>query len=394
MPGRLRYTDGMLGYPASVNDRALHCLLRGTAIFAVVLLAGCQLLPFEREARDEDHPPGETEPESGSAAVPQTNSVGQALAHLQKGQAASAESILEQVLEADPGSTVARLLLTQIRQPPALVLGGEATMTIEVQPGDTLSGIAGRYLGNELLFFALARLNGIGEPRLLRPGQQLKVPVPGEPEKPAPPEKVGAAAEDTASPGVGPTARALMQKGRPVPAYALLLSTARAGKLESASADLLAETAVELSQSAIESGDLDRARQYLDQAAPWLEGFPADATFARQVTKVNAAQRLVLAGEALEKGDYAAAYEAWTAASDHLDRQQSMPTVETESLRAELREHYHSRALDAWRDQEVEQAVHLWERVLAVDPDFKPATVYLERARRAQRRLEAFDGTD
>lgn len=395
MPERLRYTEAMPGCLPRVTDRASHCLLRSVTPLAVVLLAGCQLLPFERDARDDDAPPAGTEPESGTAAAPQTDSIGQALAHLQKGQAASAESILERVLEADPGSTIAQLLLAQIRQPPKSVLSGEQTMTIEVQPGDTLSGIAGRYLGNELLFFALARLNGIEEPRLLRPGQLVEMPIPGEPDKPAPPQETGATAtEDTASPGVGPTARALMQKGRPAPAYALLLSTARAGKLEPATADLLAETAVGLSQAAIESGDLDRARQYLDQAAPWLEDSPANATFDRQVTKVSAAQRLVLAREALENGDYGAAYEAWIAASEHLDRQQSIPALEVESLRTELSEHYHSRALDAWRDQEVEQAIDLWERVLAVDPDFEPATVYLERARRAQRRLEVLDGMD
>lgn len=395
MRERLRYTDAMPECLPRVTDRALHGLLRSVTLLAAVLLAGCQLLPFERDARDDDAPPGDTEPESDSAAAPQTDSIGQALAHLQKGQAASAETILERLFEADRGSSVAQLLLTQIRQPPTSILSGEQTMTIEVQPGDTLSGIAGRYLGNELLFFALARLNGIEEPRLLRPGQQVKVPIPGEPDKPAPPQETGAAAtEDSASPAVGPTARTLVQQGRPATAYALLLSKARAGKLEPATADLLAETGVGLSQAAIESGDLDRARQYLDQAAPWLQDSPANAAFDRQVTKVAAAQRLLLAREALENGDYAASYEAWIAASEHLDRQQSIPALEVESLRAELSEHYHSRAFDAWRDQEVERAIDLWERVLAVDADFEPAAVYLERARRAQRRLEALDGMD
>lgn len=396
MPVRLRYTDAMPDCLLRVADRVLPAMLRGGALIAVALLAGCQLMPFERDAADDDSQ-GKAGRGSDEAPPPQTDSVGQALVHLQNGEIEPAESILERLLEANPDSSIAQLLLAQIQQPPESFLVGEETMEIEVEPGDTLSRIAGRYLGNELLFFALARLNDIEQPRLLRPGRRLKVPVPeasAQTEAAPPEEDEQAPPQEPQPPGVGPTARALVEKGRPAPAYALLLSTARAGKLEPAAAELLGETAVRLSQTAIESGDLDRARKYLDQAAPWLEQARTSAAFARQVETIAAADRLIRARESLDNGDHDAAYESWMAARDQLDRQQSVPALDVESLRAELSEHFHSRALAAWRDQEIERAVRLWERVLAVDPDFEPATVYLERARRARRRLESLDGPD
>jgi len=60
-------------------------------------------------------------------------------------------------------------------------------------------------------------------------------------------------------------------------------------------------------------------------------------------------------------------------------------------LRDALGKHFHDRALSAWREQRLEAAIADWKRVLAIDPGFEPASVYLERARRVRQRLETLE---
>jgi nucleoid-associated protein YgaU len=52
--------------------------------------------------------------------------------------------------------------------------GGGRTYT--VKRGDTLSGIAGKVLGNAGRWHDIANLNGIRDPRTLRVGQVLRLP--------------------------------------------------------------------------------------------------------------------------------------------------------------------------------------------------------------------------
>lgn len=59
----------------------------------------------------------------------------------------------------------------------AAPLPAEVT-TYVVQPGDTLAGIAARFLGDASRYCDIAAWNGIGAPYLLRVGQELKVPAP------------------------------------------------------------------------------------------------------------------------------------------------------------------------------------------------------------------------
>jgi hypothetical protein len=65
-----------------------------------------------------------------------------------------------------------------------------------------------------------------------------------------------------------------------------------------------------------------------------------------------------------------------------------------EAVASELTRHYHAQALNAWRGQRVDEAIKLWERVARIDPAFRPAAIYLERARDAQQKIEQFDEPD
>lgn len=112
---------------------------------------------------------------------------------LEQGQEEQAAAELQRVLRQEPNHRLANSLMRQIREDPQALLGRES-FTYRVLPGESLSRIAGRFLGDIYLFYGLARYNGIKVPRQLQGGQQIKVPgkappsgAPPAPPPPAPP---------------------------------------------------------------------------------------------------------------------------------------------------------------------------------------------------------------
>lgn len=94
---------------------------------------------------------------------------------LQGGDASGARTELELALCREPENKTALSLLQQIDQPAEALFGSEwAEYT--VQPGDTLSKISEKFLGDPLLFYGLARYNRIENPSLLKAGQVVRVP--------------------------------------------------------------------------------------------------------------------------------------------------------------------------------------------------------------------------
>lgn len=60
----------------------------------------------------------------------------------------------------------------------------------------------------------------------------------------------------------------------------------------------------------------------------------------------------------------------------------------SEPLRQQLVATYHERAIVLYRDQQLDPAIALWDRVLAVDPGYEPAMVYRARALELKQRLK------
>lgn len=59
-----------------------------------------------------------------------------------------------------------------------------------------------------------------------------------------------------------------------------------------------------------------------------------------------------------------------------------------QALREQLLSSYHERAVVLYRDQKLEQAIALWDHVLAIDPGYERATIYRARAIELQHRLK------
>ena len=107
-----------------------------------------------------------------------------AVALLGEGKRAEARAEVVQVLVDQPGHPAARSLLGQIDINPKVLLG-EKNYPYVVKPGDTISGLADRLLGDRLMFYALARYNGMDRATSLAVGRTLL--IPGAPKKAAPP---------------------------------------------------------------------------------------------------------------------------------------------------------------------------------------------------------------
>lgn len=58
------------------------------------------------------------------------------------------------------------------------------------------------------------------------------------------------------------------------------------------------------------------------------------------------------------------------------------------ALRTQVLNNYHQRAIVLYRDQKLDQAIALWDHVLAIDPGYEAATVYRTRALELKHRLK------
>jgi tetratricopeptide (TPR) repeat protein len=112
---------------------------------------------------------------------------------LDQGKEAEAKEILKQALAYDRDNKIANSMMRQIVVDPVASLGSKS-FRYSLRPGETLSIIAQRYMGDIYEFYALARYNGISVPRDVHTGQVIKVPgdepPPPPPPKPRPTKKI------------------------------------------------------------------------------------------------------------------------------------------------------------------------------------------------------------
>lgn len=94
---------------------------------------------------------------------------------LQQGDSPRAAVELRAYLAEVPNSTPARNLLAQIETPLEMLYPAES-FNVQLQASETLSSLAGIYLGDVLGFYGLARYNGIENPSRVALGQTIRIP--------------------------------------------------------------------------------------------------------------------------------------------------------------------------------------------------------------------------
>ncbi len=207
----------------SVEKSSLRAGSRIVAMCAAALVAACAGGPTPDGAGKAARPDGASRPGTGPSTAPVADapvaappppapltpqevqrSISAVLDHLQAGQEEPAEAELKKVLQSEPGNRIAQSLMRQIQEDPVTLLGRES-FSYRVQPGESLSRIAGRFMGDVMLFYALAKYNNIKVPRTLSGGQVVKVPGKAPPPTAAVPAPAPAPAPSPAPAPASPT---------------------------------------------------------------------------------------------------------------------------------------------------------------------------------------------
>ena len=206
-----------------------------------------------------------------------------AVGMLEAGREDDARAELQRALAQDPHNKLALNLRRQIEADPATALGRES-FSYTVRPNESLSMIAGRYLGDIYAFYILARYNNIAVPRQVAGGQTLR--IPGK----APPPTTVAREAPRPEPVATP----------PIPAVATPAPPAE---------PTAGQRAMRAGEAAEKRAQLDEAYQQYARAANLNE--PGASAKADQLRKQLVQQHSRAARTAIAKQDLDGAIRSW-----------------------------------------------------------------------------------
>ena len=309
------------------NFRSVVALFSGAC-----LVAGCQQVPPPPPPAPVVAPPppvvveAPSPPEAPPAPVLQPYASAQvpkafanAVNDLDLGHEDQAKVELQRILLGEPNNAKAKRLMNGITADPVATLGRES-FPYTVRANDSMSSIAGRFMGDILSFYILARYNGIAVPRQLAEGQTLRIPGKAPPPGSLAPPPAPAAKAEPPAPAPAPVA------SKPEPA-----------------------------------------------AAP----APAPAS-APAAPPPSAGARAMQAGQAAEAhGDLDGAYAAYQEAASN---NEPGAAAKVDGVRKRLVQRNSLNARTAFAKQDLDGAIRGWESVLAVDPDNETAKLERQRA--------------
>lgn len=228
-------------------------------------------------------PPAPTGPATPAAQAQAQKTALGAVSLLESGREDQARVELQNALALDPANKLALNLTRQLNVDPLATLGRES-FAYTVRPSDTLSQIAGRFMGDIYAFYILARYNDIKVPRQVAGGQVIRIPG-----KAPPPGRV----VDPPTPAPAPTPVAPPTPPAPPPA-----PEPTAGML-----------ALRSAETAERAGDLERAAAEYKRAASLDQ--PAAAAKAEDLRKRLVSRYTVNARTAFAKQDLTGSIRSW-----------------------------------------------------------------------------------
>lgn len=242
-----------------LDNPACAASLLAAGLLALAV-SGCSSGPHVADAASTAPPSAPAASVSGWAG---REDVGHAIELINQGDVAQARTMLVAVIKRQPNDQIAADLMKQIDGDPVALLG-KASFPYTARQGDTLSSLAGRFLGNPIQFYALGRYNGLSFPAAIRPGQALRIPGELKVAKvraPAPKAAVAAATPKTATSSVA--AAAAPRPTAPEPDRAAKLRAAALEQLNRGAVDraivLLREADRMAPGNPLVQRDLDRA---------------------------------------------------------------------------------------------------------------------------------------
>jgi tetratricopeptide (TPR) repeat protein len=378
--------------------------------------------------------------------------VRKALQQLEHGEYESARLQLTWALQEKPTLQIAENLLEQMDVDPIDHLGMKSFF-YDVKPGDSLSIIAKKFLNDPLKFVVLARYNKLENPSKLAPGQRIRVPgtmperkkpkpkpkpkpiqaepvpvaqepseqIPSTPQSteqptpiPEPPISMPIETEQEPMESEEPLSPPLEQIGETEPADMTAeeaLSSARGlhseGNLSAAIylleneisqhpnakelPKLLADYYNEHADLLIDREDLVNARDILEKLI--ILDSSDDTAINKLILvedKIEAKKLMRTAQDQQTAGSLEEAYQTYTQVLTY-DPENSTAQASRLSVRDQLTDSYHRRAMQLFRKQELDEAIAFWNKILELNPNHPLAPGYKARALQMKQQLQKID---
>lgn len=165
-------------------------------------------------------------------------------------------------------------------------------------------------------------------------------------------------------------------------------------RLEPAASDpenrrLLVDLSIDQSDALRERGEYGASQAVLRKAATWDANNPQISQRSRQLETLIAARQNYDRGVALSKQNkpvqaYDSLLKAVNLRPDYPEAKQELDRVRTEAA-----EFYHREALVQFRRQNLDEAIGIWDKALAIDPNYENARLYKQRAIELKQRIDA-----
>jgi tetratricopeptide (TPR) repeat protein len=413
---------------------------------AAVTISACQNLVLRPVPEPEpeivaEPPEQEIEPEIVAPPddLPASLRVRKALQMLEQGDYENARNQLNWALQEKPGLQIADNLLQQIDADPIEYLGVKS-FYYEVESGDSLSIIAGKFLEDPMKFVSLARYNKLENPSKLAPGDRIRVPgkmpedlwrkskkkkklrrstSPPASEAPSSDGRGESAAmqaapddrSDLTQPQVSTSQSDSRPAVPPPPTLDQVIGTARkhyaTGDLPGAISQLEKEGGPYAHEKALQKLQIAYYREYaeqlgraddLEQSRMMLEKVvvldagdeQAIKDLIRVEDKLEARKLYRLGSDLLNGGQVENAYEMFT--QSLIYDPENTPAKEAQlACREKLTDDYHRKAMSHFRHQELDRAIALWDKILTLDPGHPLASGYRARAMDMKQKLEKIE---
>ena len=351
------------------------------AIATCLTLIGCQTAPTAPPVVVPE--PALFTPEIGLA---DSQRLSKAIALLSQGSAGQGKAELEAYLSKMPSSKIANRLLTQINTPISEYFPAEF-VAITLTNGESLSTIAKQYLGDALQFYALAQYNNIENPGKTSIGQVIHVPLTNE-AKAFIDFKLNKGM-DTSSTEQDHQADSEFQdqSDKEVP---------------NNNAEIVTLVDIEQMRLLLTQKQYQNAIEVYEQLGPTpalndkdmralIAAYRTSAIAATDSNPVLASTYYQQAGNLIaNSGDNLLALKMFNL-SMQLNSDNEMSEQSYNSLKSELTNAYHRDASLAYRRQELEKAIELWQKLLTIDPEHVHAINYLIQAQRLKDKLQRLE---
>lgn len=313
---------------------------------------------------------------------------------LQQGDSTKAAVELRAYLAEVPNSAPARNLLTQIETPLDMLYPAES-FNVQLQQSETLSSLAGIYLGDVLAFYGLARYNMIENPSRVAAGQTIRIPsTPATLAAQANRASMGSmqaslmpmpmpppAAAPPAAPAAAPPPPVVASAPPPPPArpapprdpWISIRENVAAGRFDAAIMD--AETA--------------RVTPNAAQAVILASAYEGNAKAIQMSNAMEAAAQALRAGQlyleiASRPLDALPPLELAVMLAPMDDRAQMLLTT----AKTRVTDGYYREGVAAFQRQDLDGAIAAWDKALAIDPDHRNAQLNRAQAIELKQNLQ------